>query len=221
MSFVDHQGEVEYPYSFKTVFDAIIEAAPKMDGLSLDSADEVSGRVTFKSGVSLRSWGENIPIQLVRLSSARTKMQIVSSPKTGAMFGGAFDLGKNRENIDKIIKAVSDVLSKKPEEVEEVQQQPATSTADELLKLKALKDEGVISQTEFNEQKEKVLAQTQSPISVKSPTPTTSLQSDSQPVEKKEPIRIESKGKDKTWVIAIVIFTIIMIIFAIVEAASF
>lgn len=57
MSFVDHHGEVEYPFSIKTVFTAIIDAAPNIEGLELDGADEISGRVTFKAGVSLASWG--------------------------------------------------------------------------------------------------------------------------------------------------------------------
>mgnify|MGYP007101860326 FL=1 len=65
MSIVDHHGEVEYPFSQKTVFNAIMEAAPNINGLSLDSADEISGRLTFKAGVSLASWGENIPVVFV------------------------------------------------------------------------------------------------------------------------------------------------------------
>lgn len=98
-----------------------MKASKKIDGLELDSADEVSGRVTLKAGVSLRSWGENIPVQLVSVSSVRTRMQIMSTPKTGVMFGGAMDLGKNRQNIEKIIKAVSDELAGKEPEVEKVQ----------------------------------------------------------------------------------------------------
>lgn len=61
-----------------------MEAVPKMEGLELDSADEVSGRVTLKAGVSLRSRGENIPVQLVALSPTRTRMQIMSTPKTSS-----------------------------------------------------------------------------------------------------------------------------------------
>lgn len=142
MSFVDHEGEVEYPYSFSTIFKAIVKASNKIDGLSLDSADEISGRCVIKAGVSLRSWGENIPIQLIKISPYRTKLQIISSPKTGAMFGGAFDLGKNRENIDKIITAVSDVLSTIPPEKETLLDSDhlKSSVADELLKLQQRKN---------------------------------------------------------------------------------
>lgn len=75
MSIVDHHGEVEYPFSQKTVFKAIMEAAPNINGLTLDSADEISGRVTFKAGVSLASWGENIPVQLIKVTPTETLMK--------------------------------------------------------------------------------------------------------------------------------------------------
>lgn len=80
MSLVDHEGEVVYPYSKKTVFNAVMEAANNISGLSLDSADELSGRVTFKAGVSLASWGENIPVQLEEIGANQTKMKVLSTP---------------------------------------------------------------------------------------------------------------------------------------------
>ena len=85
MSIVDHYGEVEYPFSQKTVFKAIMEAAPDINGLSLESADEISGRVTFKAGISLANWGENIPVQLIKVGPTRTQMKIMSTPKTGVI----------------------------------------------------------------------------------------------------------------------------------------
>lgn len=207
MSFVDHHGEVEYPYSQKTVFDALMAASNKIDGLELDSADEVSGRVTLKAGVSLRSWGENIPVQLVSVTPVRTRVQIMSTPKTGVMFGGAMDLGKNRQNIEKIIRAVSDELAGKEPEKETASIDTAT-VSDELIKLKQLLDQGVLTQEEFDEQKRKLLSASQSGSSskesVSSPANT----------EQAAPVRIEGK-EDNTvmWVIiaAIIIFVISML----------
>lgn len=207
MSFVDHHGEVEYPYSQKTVFDALMAASKKIDGLELDSADEVSGRVTLKAGVSLRSWGENIPVQLVSVTPVRTRVQIMSTPKTGVMFGGAMDLGKNRQNIEKIIRSVSDELAGKEPEKETASIDTAT-VSDELIKLKQLLDQGVLTQEEFDEQKRKLLSASQSGSSskesVSSPANT----------EQTAPVRIEGK-EDNTvmWVIiaAIIIFVISML----------
>jgi len=80
-------------------------------GMKIETSDKLLGRITVKAGMSLFSWGENIPIQLTSISEERTKIQITSSPKTGVMFGGAFDMGKNRKNIEQILLATSSVLS--------------------------------------------------------------------------------------------------------------
>ena len=210
MSLVDHEGSVEYPFSKKTVFDALIEAAPKIDGLELNSADEVSCRVTFKTGVSLASWGENIPVQLIEVAPARTQMKVISSPKTGIMFGGAMDLGKNRRNIEKIISAVSDVLAKKTAEVVKKNSGPMISTTDELIKLKSLLDSGVLTQEEFDEQKKKIL--TQEPIA-ESTQESDTLKS------VPAPVRIESEKKDNTVIVLLVFLFIIVIIGSIAVAA--
>ncbi len=211
MSLVDHEGSVEYPYSKKSVFDAILEAAPNIDGLSLDSADEVSGRVTFKAGVSLASWGENIPVQLIEVTPIRTQMRVMSSPKTGIMFGGAMDLGKNRRNIEMIIAAVSDVLAKKPAEIEKPVVNAAVSTADELLKLKGLKDTGVLTQEEFDEQKKRLLASGQPVEDVVEDTPTPKGPNST-------PVRIESENKGHTVTYLLIAFFIIVVIGAIAAA---
>lgn len=190
MSIVDHEGEVVYPYSKKTVFKAIMEVANNMSGLSLDSADELSGRVTFKAGVSLASWGENIPVQLEEIGTNQTKMKVLSTPKTGIMFGGAMDFGKNRQNIEKIINAVSNALSNKPKEQTNVEN--VGSTADELLKLKSLLDQKILTQEEFDAQKAKLLSQsTETPIVHQESSPNVDS-------EEGKPVHIESSGKDNT-----------------------
>ena len=211
MSFVDHEGSVEYPFSKKTVFDALLEAAPKIEGLNLDSADEVSGRVIFKAGVSLASWGENIPVQLVEVTPSRTQMRVISSPKTGIMFGGAMDLGKNRRNIEKIIGAVSDILANKPVETENQMTTASTSMTDELIKLKNLLDSGVLTQDEFDEQKKRILHNEPALEHIQEAAPLKQVSNNS-------PVRIESEKKDNTVKYLVIAFIIIMIIGAIASA---
>lgn len=214
MSLVDHHGEVEYPFSIKTVFTAIIEAAPNIDGLELDGADEISGRVIFKAGVSLASWGENIPVQLIQVSNVRTKMQILSTPKTGVMFGGAMDMGKNRKNIEKIINAVSNILANKEPEVEAVVQN-SCSIADEILKLKQLLDAGALTQEEFDEQKKHILSGTNKPQTTSSSVAgTNECQTPLTTEEPHQPLRIEGSSSDNTIIyclIAIIVFIIFFI----------
>lgn len=111
MAFLDHNGESEFPMSKDKVFEAMRKAIPTINGLKIENADKLQGRFVVKAGVSLYSWGENIPIQLSEISENRTKVQITSSPKTGIMFGGAFDMGKNRKNIENILSSTSRILS--------------------------------------------------------------------------------------------------------------
>lgn len=208
MSLVDHEGTVEYPFSHKTVFKAIMEAAPNIEGLTVDSADEMSGRVTFKAGVSLASWGENVPVQLIQIAPNRTQMKVLSTPKTGVMFGGAMDLGKNRRNIEKIISAVSAVLSAKTTEDGPIQKR--NSDIDELMKLKSLLDAGAITDMEFKEQKEKVLSGNGAVTS----TIGDSL-SDSE-----EPIMIESDGKDNTVSYVVIGFIVLFVLWMLIALAN-
>ena len=111
MGFLDHQGESEFPFVKETVFNAMVKAIPTVKGMKVDKADKLQGRIVVKAGVSLMSWGENIPILLTEISENRTKVSITSTPKTGVMFGGAFDLGKNRKNIEQILSVTSRILS--------------------------------------------------------------------------------------------------------------
>ncbi|WP_342327626.1 hypothetical protein [Pedobacter sp. FW305-3-2-15-E-R2A2] len=111
MALLDHNGESEFPFSKNKVFDALCIVIPSISGLKVESADRLIGRILVKGGVSLASWGENIPIQLTEISENKTRIQITSTPKTGIMMGGAFDMGKNRKNIENILNATSGFLS--------------------------------------------------------------------------------------------------------------
>lgn len=111
MALLDHNGESEFPFSKDHVFNALCAAIPTINGMKIETADKLSGRVVVKSGVSLHSWGENVPIQLSSISENRTQIRITSSPKTGIMFGGAMDMGKNRKNIEQILLATSRILA--------------------------------------------------------------------------------------------------------------
>lgn len=213
MSIVDHHGEVEYPFSQKTVFRAIMEAAPNINGLSLDSADEISGRMTFKAGVSLASWGENIPVQLIKVAPTRTQVKIMSTPKTGVMFGGAMDFGKNQQNIDKIINAVSAVLANYPPEVEP---EKKVDVAEQLTKLKQLTDQGILTEEEFSEQKKKILDGTNQIVgasSVSSGAVNKAKQDDT-------PIRIEGSGEGSSTNYALIALVVFVVVFLLLMMAS-
>lgn len=150
---IDRNGECEFPFKRDTVFEAICKAIPTISGFKIDTADKLGGRIIVKAGVSAWSWGENIPIQLASSTNISTKMQITSAHK---VLVGVFDMGKNRKNIERIISATSEILSKLPPEVQETPN-PTSSVADEIQKLKNLLDNGILTQDEYNQQKAKLL----------------------------------------------------------------
>ena len=125
--------------------------------MKIDSSDKMTGRIVVKAGVSLWSWGENIPIQLYSINETNTRVKITSSPKTGIMFGGAFDMGKNRKNIESILFATSKILESYEPEVTAFNTLKAKSVADEILGLKELLDQGALTHEEFERLKLKLL----------------------------------------------------------------
>jgi hypothetical protein len=124
MGAADVNVEVEYSYRREEVFSAICEALRALgpsfwdsrSGMELESADEISGHILIKAGRSMLSWGESISVSLTEPSAGRTRASFTSAPKVG-FAGGELDFGKNRRNIEELIRETSTVLkSRRPPE---------------------------------------------------------------------------------------------------------
>ncbi len=109
MAILGHKGESEFPFSKKTVFDAICKALPAIDGMKVDSSDKLSGRIIVTTLVTFWSSGEYVAIQLTSLTATNTKILITSTSKT--ILDAIFNMRKNRQNIDKILFETSKILS--------------------------------------------------------------------------------------------------------------
>jgi hypothetical protein len=161
MALLDHEGGADFPYFKDDVFDALVAAIPQISGMKIDTHDKVPGRILAKAGVTLWSWGEIIPITLIEVAQGRTRVNVTSTPKTGVMFGGAFDLGKNRKNIENILSAASKILSvKSPVKQMAVQNTAIGKTvADRLGELKQLLEQGLINESEFEQRKSEIMSE--------------------------------------------------------------
>lgn len=93
MSIVDHTFSVDFPYSLEDVRSAIEFRMQHSAEYSVDRFDSVTNTYYLKTGISLFSWGENISITLTKQANGHTNASFLSTPKTGAMFGGALDMG--------------------------------------------------------------------------------------------------------------------------------
>jgi hypothetical protein len=123
MSSATNSGEAEFPFDKQTVFGALLRAIPRVDGMSVHSSDALSGRILAKAGMSLLSWGENIPITVSEPSPNRTVVRISSAAKTGISSAGFMDdegffargdftFGKHRRNVERIFSELSAELSR-------------------------------------------------------------------------------------------------------------
>src|SRR5215203_2648264 len=159
MAFLDHEGGAEFPYHREDVLEALAHAIQRLPGMEVDSIDKLSGRVVAKAGMSLMSWGETIPISVAEISPGRTRVSVTSTPKTGLLFGGAFDGGKNRRNIEAILSALSDELSAKPPADVRSPAPDSNDQTSRFIKLRRLFEEGLITEDEFNTRKKEILAE--------------------------------------------------------------
>lgn len=160
MALLDHEGGANYPYPCDVVFEALLIAIPRVAGMELSSCDKVSRRVLAKAGVSLMSWGENIPIEVSEFAPGYSRVCITSSPKTGVLFGGAFDMGKNKKNIERILSELSHCLQgQSPTEGRDAASVPHGDTAERLAKLKHLADRGLITDEEYLKRKQEILSE--------------------------------------------------------------
>jgi hypothetical protein len=159
MGLVDHEGGADYPYATKHVYEAVVAAVQGLKKMKMVSCDELTCRVVVKASASAFSWGENIPISVTELASGKSRVAVLSTPKTGLMMGGAFDMGKNRKNIEAILSAVSQELSSKPQAAQQAAPQAAGDAASRIVQLKSLLDQGHINEAEFESKKAEILAQ--------------------------------------------------------------
>lgn len=158
MSIVDHNQSFQVPYSCKDTYTALQEAIAGLSGFRIDRCDDSLMTVYVKAGVSLFSWGENITVSIQEALGGGSVVSILSTPKTGAMLGGAMDMGKNRKNIEAISKALSTELQPyKTVSKKSAVQKQSGSIAEEIGKLAELRDKGILTDEEFNKKKKELL----------------------------------------------------------------
>lgn len=141
-------------------------------------------------------------------------MKVMSTPKTGMMFGGANDLGKNRRNIEKIIAAVSKELSNMPKEQEVSVTPSSEEVIDSLVKLKGLLDSGAINKDEYEEQKKNLLS------SKSNSTSSTASVQQHVANEDTKPIKIESSSSDTSLLVWLTIGAIAIIVISMLTALA-
>lgn len=71
MGLLEHSSEVDYPYGKKDVYKAVIAALGDLN-IGVGDSDELSGRISANTGVSLTSFGERVSVSLIEQPTGHT-----------------------------------------------------------------------------------------------------------------------------------------------------
>jgi len=96
-----HQVDnAQLPLSYDRAFDLSMEAVSLMD-CTVQKEDRFRGTIIAKTGMSSKSFGEIVSIEITQAATNSVQIQISSRPKQRTAL---FDFGKNLDNVDKIIR---------------------------------------------------------------------------------------------------------------------
>ena len=159
----DRTGDCEFPFPKQVVFHAICVAVGGFRGMKITSRDELACRLDITTGMSAFSWGEKVSVSVSGNGEQAAIVSVRSAAKTA--LGSATTHGKNRKNIREILDRTSALLQEHGAKWREemglspitVSSPTAVSVADELEKLVQLRDRGILSESEFQAQKSRLL----------------------------------------------------------------
>lgn len=130
---------------------AALKTAAEQLRYPIQSADDAARSLCMTTGVNAFSWGETITAT-VSPGSGGSIVELISEPKLKA---NVVDMGRGKRALTAVVNALTAVLTG------ETQSEPPAaapaSAADEIRKLAALRDEGILTEEEFTAKKKQLL----------------------------------------------------------------
>lgn len=139
-------------YQVDDTYSALMSALEKDMHFSVKTSDPTSRTIAIKTGVSWKSWGENLLITLSPTAENMTELSITSTSKYGAI-----DLGKNQDNLSKILEILFEEL-KNYDKIIVNSTDLAGNIPAQIKQLSELRDIGILTDEEFQQKKEELLA---------------------------------------------------------------
>lgn len=139
-------------YSPDDTFSALLSALSNSSHYTVKDSNRSARTIMVSTGVSWKSWGENLNIVVGPASGGFSEVTINSASKFGVA-----DWGKNQENFNNILNLLSEELAK----YKKASQKNAPLSDDipaQIKKLADLRDTGILTETEFQTKKAELLA---------------------------------------------------------------
>ena len=161
----DRTGAVEVNFPAAVVFRAASEAGPRLKASSLPMSIPPRATSACQTKASAFSWGEKVTVSISELAPRRATLRIASAGKT--IMGSATTHGKNRKNVEQIIRAISDLLDEHGAKWTDELGIPLTEAAaaapqtigERLRRLDSLREQGLISPTDNDAKKQAILSE--------------------------------------------------------------
>jgi hypothetical protein len=94
-----------FPHPYGQVFEALVAILPP-EGFTIAWADKATGRISIKTGINMRTWGEELLIHAGAPDPASTQIVIHSELKFGLI-----DWGRQTSNFARIEEALGRYLA--------------------------------------------------------------------------------------------------------------
>lgn len=139
-------------YQVDDTYSALISALKKDSHFSIKTSDPTSRTIAIKTGISWKSWGENLLITLSPTADNMTELSIASASKFGTV-----DWGKNQDNLNSMLQILFEEL-KNYKKVVSNNTDSTENIPAKIKELSELRDAGILTDEEFQQKKEELLA---------------------------------------------------------------
>jgi hypothetical protein len=104
------QREQAFALPWETVWQATLNAIPTVPKMKVGQADPSTGRILVNKGFSMKSWGEDITVDVFQPSPGQSAVRVHSQVKAQLV-----DWGVNKANVEAIMGAVAGALGVSPQ----------------------------------------------------------------------------------------------------------
>lgn len=94
-----------FPKNWFEVYQTAVNVIPTIPKMKVKSADENRGRIIAGKGMSMRSWGEEVIVDVWEVSPMKAGVRVTSQLKAQLV-----DWGANKKNVTAVIDAIASEL---------------------------------------------------------------------------------------------------------------